>query len=155
MPETALHAPGAVSHSRSTVQCPAVFDFHLLAGARWPGAAFAHLPYTWEAQNSHVPRWLRQCIHISSPWRMCTKPSLWDRDWRGIDLPPARVSPVGLESSVLPRGQSGFTAAVLGQALGAPCCSKAWLGLSWLLQYCRLSTEVGLMLETARKLRKC
>lgn len=62
MPERPLCTPGGVSP---------VFDFCVLAGASWPGAAFTHLHYTWGPQNSQVPRLHRQSIHISSPWQVC------------------------------------------------------------------------------------
>lgn len=151
MPETPLHAPGVVSHSRSTVQCAAVFDFRLVAGASWPGAAFTHLHYTWEAQNSHIARLYRHSVHTHG--RCAQSLLFWGYDWSRIDLAPARAPPMGLESCVLPREQ-WLHSRCFGAGFGGSFLQQSGLGQCRTQQYCRLSVEVGVLVETAQNLRK-
>lgn len=99
MPEKPLHAPGVVSHSRSTVQCAAVFDFCVLGLP-------LHACITHGRPKIHTYHVCTGSLFIVAPLGRCAHSLLfWDYDWSGIELAPVCVSSMDLESCVLPREQ--------------------------------------------------
>lgn len=135
------HTPGALC---SVQQCLIFVYWGCLytPALHTGGPKFTHTMFAQAVYSQQLPQ---AGVHIAFSFETMTEVELnlllfvrlqWT--WKAVSSPES----------------SGFTAGVLGQALGVSLLEQSDPGQCRTQQYCSLSSEVGLLVETAQNLRK-